>query len=232
MITLVIFLCLALYVCSGLYKGFIWNFAVLSSSLISCVLAFALMIPLANLIRSNESIDDAMLSYTEGAEHIYDVELRKLTVDEITAEQLDDIMEKTDLVFPFGQRVRKNIELKRFENEGITTLGEYFNESMVRVIINIISFLLIYLVCRVISTFLICWYDYTFKFKKLRKFDWLVGGGIGLLRGILGLSIIFMLIPIVLTVLDFDVIREMFEENIFASFFHKSNLLLRLIPGK
>ena len=84
----------------------------------------------------------------------------------------------------------------------------------------------------VISTFLICWYDYTFKFKKLRKFDWLVGGGIGLLRGILGLSIIFMLIPIVLTVLDFDVIREMFEENIFASFFHKSNLQLRLIPGK
>lgn len=64
MITLVIFLCLALYVCSGLYKGFIWNFAVLCSSLISCVLAFALMIPLANLIRSNESIYDAMLSYT------------------------------------------------------------------------------------------------------------------------------------------------------------------------
>ena len=232
MITAAIIGIILLYILSGAYKGFLWSVYVLGASIISCALAFALIGPVSSAIRNNEYSYNAMLSYTEGAESIYDVELRRVPIDEISEDELEEVMERSDLVFPLRDSVYKNITLKRFESEGIVTLGDYFNESLVRVIINIASFIIVYLVLRVISTFIICWADYTFNFKKIRKADFALGGAIGLLRGMLGLAVIFMLVPILLTILNFDSIRDMVEGNTLAAFFHNSNLLLMLIPGK
>ena len=78
MLTIIIIFIVALYFLSGMYKGLIWNLSVLASSLVACVLAFLLMFPVAALFRNNETIYNSMLSYTEGAESIYDVELRKV----------------------------------------------------------------------------------------------------------------------------------------------------------
>lgn len=232
MITVVIIVIILLYVLSGVYKGFLWSVYTLGASLVSCALAFALMGPVSSAVRSNDYLYASMLSYTEGAESIYDVELRKVPIDEITEDELEEVMERSDLVFPLRDSVYKNITEKSFESEGIVTLGDYFNESLVRVILNIASFIILYLVFRVVLTFLICWADYTFTFKKLRKADFALGGAIGLLRGIIGISIVFMLVPVLLTVLNFDSIRDMVEGNALAYFFHNSNLLLMLIPAK
>lgn len=231
MLTAVIIIIIALYFLSGMYKGLIWNLSVLASSLVSCILAFLLMFPVAALFRNNDAIYNSMLSYTEGAESIYDVELRKVDISELTDEELNDVMNKSNLVFPFRDRVYNNIINENFKNIGITTLGDYFNESMVRVIINIMSFLMIYLILRIILTYIMCWLDYTFKFPILVKYDWAAGAAIGLIRGILGIAVIFTIMPIVLTVLNFDAVREMVETNAIASFFHNKNLILMIIPG-
>lgn len=231
MLTIIIIFIIALYFLSGMYKGLIWNLSVLASSLIACVLAFLLMSPVASLFRNNETIYNSMLSYTEGAENIYDVELRKVNVSELSSEELEDVMNKSNLVFPFQDRVYKNIINESFKDIGINTLGDYFNESMVRVIINIMSFLVVYLILRIILTYTMCWLDYSFKFPVLMKYDWIAGAAIGLIRGILGIAVIFTIVPIVLTVLNFDAVREMIESNAVASFFHNKNLILMIIPG-
>lgn len=231
MLTIIIIFIIALYFLSGMYKGLIWNLSVLASSLVSCILALLLMFPVAALFRNNKAIYNSMLSYTEGAESIYDVELRKVNISELTDEELDVVMNKSNLVFPFRDRVYKNIINERFKDIGINTLGDYFNESMVRVMINIISFLMIYLILRIVSTYIMSWLDYSFKFFVLKKYDWIAGAAIGLIRGILGIAVIFTIMPIVLTVLNFDAVREMVETNALASFFHNKNLILMIIPG-
>ena len=81
MITAAIIGIILLYILSGAYKGFLWSVYVLGASIISCALAFALMGPVSSAIRNNEYIYNSMLSYTEGAESIYDVELRKVPID-------------------------------------------------------------------------------------------------------------------------------------------------------
>lgn len=231
MLTIIIIFIIALYFLSGMYKGLIWNLSVLASSLVSCILALLLMFPVAALFRNNKVIYNSMLSYTEGAESIYDVELRKVNISELTDEELDVVMNKSNLVFPFRDRVYKNIINERFKDIGINTLGDYFNESMVRVMINIISFLMIYLILRIVSTYIMSWLDYSFKFFVLKKYDWIAGAAIGLIRGILGIAVIFTIMPIVLTMLNFDAVREMVETNALASFFHNKNLILMIIPG-
>ena len=114
MITAAIIGIILLYILSGAYKGFLWSVYVLGASIISCALAFALMGPISSAIRNNEYIYNSMLSYTEGAESIYDVELRRVPIDEISEDEIEEVMERSDLVFPLRDSVYKNITLKRF----------------------------------------------------------------------------------------------------------------------
>ena len=54
----------------------------------------------------------------------------------------------------------------------------------------------------------------------------------GVIRGMLALFLIFMLLPIMLTVLGkFDYVTELLKDSFFTSFFYRSNFLLSLIPG-
>lgn len=231
LITFVILICIVLFILSGVYKGFIWNSLVFFVSLISLILAFIFVTPVSKLFRGNESFYNSMLSYTEGSEHVYDVELRKVDITEISDEKLDEIMEKSNLVHPMDKRVRTNIEKRAFEDEGITTIGDYFNETLVRTAINIFCFFGIYLVLRLIGTFVICWIDYVNRFKKLKKYDYLADVVVAILRAYIGISVVFIAVPIVLTVLDFDIIRELFENNFLVNIFYRSNFILPLIRG-
>ena len=73
---LIIFM-IGLYFVSGMYKGFVWSASTLGVSIVACLLAFLLMGTVSNSIIKNEKLYNSMLSYTEGSEAIYDVELVK-----------------------------------------------------------------------------------------------------------------------------------------------------------
>ncbi len=222
---------IALFLLSGFHKGFIWNLAALGASLASLVLAYFLMGGVAKMIVNNGTLYDAMLNYTEGAEYIYDRELVDREVTSLTNDEIDEIMDRSNLPFPLRDRVYENIMNESFREAGITTLGDYFNESMVLTAINIISFLFVYFAARVALTFLICWLDYAFKFPRLRIGDSVVGAAIGLVRGVIDVTVIFMIVPIVLVVLPFDAIEELITASKIANFLHRSNMFLKLIPG-
>ena len=230
-IDFVILALIAVYIFSGIYKGFVWNASVIAASVLSCILALLFMGPLSSAAEKNETLFDSMLSYTEGAEAIYDVEYAKKDIAELSTAEIDDIMQRSNLPYPMGERIYDNIMNEEFKDEGITTLGDYFNQSMVRIMLNIVSFVLIYIALRIFLTFMICWADYAFKFPKLHKADALIGGGVGVLRSLIGISAICMLIPIALVILPFDNIKELFESSKLVSFFYKANPLLKLIPG-
>ena len=221
----------ALFFLSGFYKGFIWNLSALGASIIALILAFALRGSVSKAIVKNGTLYEAMLNYTEGAEAIYERELVDMEITSLTNDQIDEIMERSGLPFPLRDRVYENIMDEALKDQGITTLGDYFNESMVLTFINIVSFMLIYFVCRVILTFIICWLDYSIQFSRLRRLDSIVGGAIGLVRGFIDISVVFMVIPIVLTVLPFDQIEELITASAMASFLHRSNIFLKLLPG-
>ena len=161
----------------------------------------------------------------------YDVELVKSDIKSLSNSEIDEVMSRSNLAYPLKERVYENIMTEAFKAEGITTLGDYFNESIVRVIINIVAFIVVYLAVRVLFTFVICWLDYAFIFPQLRKVDFIIGGAVGLARSIIGICVIFMLMPIILTVLPFDAIEQLISSSAIASFFYQSNILLKLIPG-
>lgn len=93
---------------------------------------FLLMGTVSNSIIKNEKLYNSMLSYTEGSEAIYDVELVKSDIKSLSNSEIDEVMSRSNLAYPLKERVYENIMTEAFKAEGITTLGDYFNESIVR----------------------------------------------------------------------------------------------------
>ncbi len=222
---------LALFVFSGVHKGFLYTAISVACMLLCMMLAFVIMPLVSVRVTSNEKIFTGMLYYTEGSEYIYDVELSKTAITQIDRDDLEEVYNRSDVAYPMDIRIRENIEDAAFEDEDIVTLGDYFNETMVLVTINILVFLALYAVLRAVSAFMLGWRNYAKKLKKLKKLDIPAAIGTGLIRGTLAMFLLFMLCPIVLTVLPFDVVEELVERSTLASFFYQSNFLLGLIPG-
>lgn len=219
---------LLLFFLHGVYRGFVSSALSIGAFILSVLLAFAFFRPVSNAVCAHEKLYTMMLYYTEGSEYIDDVEYVRVGIDELSQEELTAIIDAADLPYPIAKDLRKNIAKEAF---GAVNLGEYFNETMVMVFINILSFLFVFAIARVLLTIVIYGADYAVTFPRLRRMDELMGGVFALVRGMMAMFLLCMLLPIVLTVLPFDFIREMIDDSILGSFFYRVNFLLALIPG-
>lgn len=231
LLDIIIIAVLGLFVLSGVQKGFIYTALSTGCILVCLMLAFLIMPVAAQKVTSNEKLFNNMLYYTEGSEYIYSVELAKTPITVIDRDALAEVYERSDVAYPMDKRIVENIEDASFEDDGITTLGDYYNRTMVLVTVNILVFIVVYAAARAVTAFCVGWWNYAKKLPKLKKVDLPAAIGTGLIRGVLALLIVFMLMPIVLTVLPFDVVEELVDSSKLGTFFYRSNFLLGMIPG-
>ena len=88
------------------------------------------------------------------------------------------------------------------------TVSDYVSYTITNVVVNIFSFLVIYIIARIIIALLINAYNYASPLPVLRRFDSLIGGGLGVLRGFLGMFALFMIIPVILVSMPTEVISD------------------------
>ena len=223
---------LVLFVLFGIYKGFISTLLNIGAYFVSVVLGF-LFKPLgAGAIRHSSRIFNMMLYYTEGSEYITNAEYVRADISSISSQELSDIISNAHLPYPMAKEISENIATEAFAGQGVTTLGDYFNQTIVCVFINILVFLAIFALVRLILAFVINGVDYAWSFPLLRSGDSLLGMGLGVLRGMFALFLLFMLLPIGLTILgQFELVQALVDHSIFSAFFYRSNFLLALMPG-
>lgn len=222
---------LGLFALAGVYKGFLHTVLDIVIYAICAVFAF-MMTPIVSFqVEQNESMFNTMLYYTEGSENIYDVEYSKKNITEISNAELEEIYARSKVAYPMDERIRSNVAEAVFERSNIYTLGDYFNQTMVLVTINILVFLVLFLGLRIVFAFLLGWWNYAHPLPVLKKLELPAAIGVGLIRGVLALFLIFMLCPIILTVLPFEFVSDLVENSRLARFFYYSNFLLGFIPG-
>lgn len=222
---------LAIFVLSGIHKGFVYTSVSILFYVICMAFALIMMPMISDLVESNETVFNAMLYYTEGSENIYDVEYSKKDIAEISNAELAVIYAQSKVAFPMDERIAANVEDAAFDQRGIHSLGDYFNQTMVIVTINIAVFLILFAALRIVLGFIIGWFNYAYPLPLLKKLEIPAAAGVGFIRGILAVFLIFMICPVVLTVLPFDVVSELVENSKLAHFFYYSNFILKMIPG-
>ena len=125
------------------------------------------------------------------------VELSNTNINEISTDTLNDVFSNADLPYPVAKNIADNIAKEQFADSGIVTLGDYFNQTIVSLFINILVFLLLFALMRIVLAFIINGIDYAWTLPQLRMADRAIAGGLGLVRGILAVFLLFMLLPAV-----------------------------------
>lgn len=227
-----ILLVLAICVLGGYYRGFVSTVLAIVATVFSFLVG-RLCVPLISAgIRGHEKLYSMMLYYTEGSEYVAatDVELTRAPISQVSSEQLKTILDNANMPLPMDKAVTKNIATEAFSTDGITTLGDYFNQTIVCVVINIFALVAVFLVMRILLGLIIRGVDYACGgYPVLQRGDGAIGASLGLIHGVLLLFVIFLLLPIGLTVLP--KIYEFLSESFFGEFFYKANFLIRLIPS-
>ena len=152
-----------------------------------------------------------LINYTEGAAKLpFDTPLAMVTtpITQVDAATLNDLVSNSSLVSPFGNLVKSNIASQAFASQGLSTVGDYFNYTVAYATLNIITFLILFFVFRIICGVIINATDAMHKFPVLRHNDVLAGALTGLLRGVFACYIIMAVAPIALTILNVPVVTD------------------------
>lgn len=218
----------------GAYRGFVVSALKTASFFVSWILAY-LLHPLLSWAMSGQGMMQTLINYTEGAAKLpFDTPLAMVTtpITQVDAATLNDLVSNSSLVSPFGNLVKSNIASQAFASQGLSTVGDYFNYTVAYATLNIITFLILFFVFRIICGVIINATDATHKFPVLRHNDVLAGALTGLLRGVFACYIIMAVAPIALMILNVPVVTDYVLSAPLAGFFYKSNFILLLMRGK
>lgn len=223
---------LALCILGGCYRGFFSAMLSFFLSIASILLARVCMPLIADAVKGSRELYSMLLYYTEGSEYVAktSVELTRTSIHAVNALQLRSIIDHADMPLPMGKRVLYNVAAEVFKDTGYTALGDYFNLTIVAVVINIASILILFAVIRLLLGGIVRAYEYgRGGFPLLSQFDTIVGAGIGFLEGVILLFVLFLALPPILTVLPKFAVYV--NRSFFGEFFYRANILYGLIPG-
>ena len=231
-IDIAILLVLAITILGGMYRGFVNTVLNIGATIASLIFGRILIPVVSGLVKGNVDLFNMLLYYTEGSEYVAltDVEMTRSSISGLSTEQLHTVLQNADMPLPMDRCVIHNIASEAFRDKGITTLGDYFNQTIVCVVINILALLAVFIIVRILLGFVVRGMEYgRGGFPVLTRADVIIGAGLGLIHGVLLLFVIFLLVPVALTVLP--KLYEFLSESFFGEFFYKSNFLIALIPA-
>lgn len=228
MLVLIIAVCILF----GAYRGFLVSAFKTGSFFVSWVIAYILH-PLVAWIFSGKGVIQTLINYTEGAAklNLVSVEQIYLPVKDLPADTLNELVNSSNLVSPFNNLVKQNIVSQEFASRGLTTVGEYFDYTVAYATLNILAFIAVFILARVLLGVLINATDAVHHFPVLKHYDTLLGGVMGLLRGVFTCYVLVALLPIALSIFNVPAITQMVTQSPLCNFFYQSNFILLLMGG-
>lgn len=216
----------------GLYKGFVQTLLSVACCLISVVLAFTFGPQLAALVSGNEGVSSTLATYTDAVARVGDYNLASLPVDQLPVDRIDQILSSVTLPEPIANILSSNLKGRVFASSGLTTVNDYVSNTVVGIAVNILCFIAVYAVSYLVLSVITGLIQAVFKLPLLKHLDWLAGGVFGLARGALILYVIFLLIPILSTVIPLDTFNELLAQSTLAPIFQSDGFFARVISGK
>jgi len=225
---------IAIYIMQGLHKGFLISVGNTAGMAVSWIVSI-IFSPMLSAAISKGSFYSFLLNLTEGSSRIADQAQGNLIVSSLSPTQVHSIIENSsaNLPHPFATLIEENMNNLVFQQQGYSTVNDYFNFTVTNVVVNIFSFLIIYCIARVIIALVINAVNFSSPLPVLKRFDELAGGGVGVLRGYLGMFAVMMIVPVLLISAPVGVtlFSDQFSDSSFVMFFYEHNFLLNLITG-
>ena len=231
-IDIAILFILAASIIYGCYRGFLHTIL----SMACCILAFLVAVifgpSLASSVSSNESIQSTLVNYTDALTRVDDTSLANQQI----AGQMDEgvisrILENVNLPDPIKNILENNLKGQVFSNTSVSTVNGYVSNTVVFVAIQVLSFIVCFIVSYLVLSIVLSLVQHVFKLPLLRQADWLAGGIFGLLRGALVIYVLFLLLPVLKTVVPLDSFTDMVDQSALAPIFQSNGFFSGVISG-
>ena len=233
-IDIVIIAIIGLCVLFGLYRGFIQSVLNLAGGLLSFVGSFWLFPKLSDILSANTSLTRMISTYTDSQSLLGDLDLSSLAVNTLSEGNIATIVERAGLPDSISTLLRHNLSQQVFSPLGslATTVGDYVNQTVLSVSINVLCFLLCFALCFVATAILTNLLRAVFRFPVLKHFDWLAGGAFGLLTGVMLCFVAFTLLPLLESVIPLPEFRALVDASSLAKVFENGNLIISIMNRK
>ncbi|HNW87287.1 MAG TPA: CvpA family protein [Candidatus Limiplasma sp.] len=225
---------IALCVLFGFYRGFIQSLLNLGGCLLSFAGSFWLFPKLSDALSANTGIVRMISSYTDSGSILGDLDLSSQAVTTLSASNINAIVAKANLPEPIGKLLQANLTEKVFSPLGnlATSVGDYVNQTILSVSINVLCFILCFLACFIIITVLINLVKSVFRFPVLKQLDWLAGGAFGFLVGCVLCFIVFTAMPLLQSVIPISQFQDLINQSTLAKVFENGNLIVSIMNRK
>ena len=100
------------------------------------------------------------------------------------------------------------------------------------VAVSILSFIAVYAACYLALSIIVSLIKHVFELPLLKQMDWLAGGVFGLARGALLLYVVFLVIPILSTIIPMEDFNDMQAQSTLAPIFQSDGFFAQVIAGK
>ena len=233
-VDIVILLILACGLLSGLYRGFVHSVLNLGSGLLSFIVSFALYPKLADVVSGNPDIIRMISSFTDSESLLGDLDLSNRLVSGLNPESISAIVDKAALPNPIGTLLGHNLTGQVFSPLGdlATNVGDYVNQTVISVSINVLCFLVCFIACFVLLTILSNMIRAIFRFPVLKQLDSLAGGVFGLLTGVLVCFALLTILPLLESVVPIPGFREVVDQSVLAGYFTNGSLIIAIMNRK
>ena len=215
----------------GWYRGFLVTVLNVASYVLAWIISFAGYSSLASFILQKTNFDNTLLYFTAGVEKLSDMTVANVDINTPSSERITEIINTSNLPKPIAEMMNDNILNQVFADQGITTMSDYFNQTIINLSLSLISFLIIFIAVRLISIFVIGLVDHVVHLPVLKQFDSLLGGGVGILQAAVFVCIIFAIVPIAMSVLPLENFNNLIQSSFLGRLFFNGNIIFNVLKS-
>ena len=198
--------------CAGFYKGFLSSFLSTGALVGSWFGARALYERVAAVALNNRTLLGALSNYLEPETFLPGGGTALVSSLSGNVAEIQNIVEAAGKKVPFIKTALENNLLNQsFQNLNLTTVSDYFSETLWEGVFHVIAFVLCFVVIYLLALLVINLIDHVFRFPQLRAVDWLLGGIFGVARGF-----IFALLLVEIGLPLLSIVQPEFSESLKA----------------
>ena len=229
LLDIVILAILAFYLISGMYRGSITSFLGTAGFVAAWYGAKQFYPAVANMALSNQTLMAVLNQYLEPETFFATHAQAVTTVAEVIsggeAAIQNAIASISSNLSVIAKAFEANVRSQVFQNLGISTLADYLDQTIWQAIFNVGAFVLCFIALYVLASLVVNRLDHVISFPLLRGFDWLLGGILGLVRGLVICVLVLNLLPALAQIVAPEFAENLRNGSVLMNFVTQADIL-------
>jgi len=205
------------FLLAGMYKGTIASGISLFGFAGAWFGAKAVYQSISHLALSNSTLMAVLNQYLEPETFFNEHAVAAAKINDVLAggeASIQAVINSVGDKFSFiADALSSNIRTQAFANIGISTMADYFNQTLWVAVFNVAAFVLAFIGLYIIISILVSLLDHVISFPVLRSFDWLVGGVFGLMRATVIVVLVLSILPAMANVIDPELTNKLLSQS-------------------